>query len=215
MFRRVPILFIIENMYGNDHNLLVSIARVKRFSGYHILCQKPGKIGFCTTEQTKIVSFGIIRNLASIGGIRFYKDLITFGTDHDAAHTGRDGIRLMVTEQIAQLRQYGKKKVRSEEFIITAIHDKDKKRIAKLNGDLLMSLSFIALWGTMQRKGDLSFRPQDVLHMRNTMVLETDRGDYYERKVSEYLRDEASQNAERMRAPLFSTAKAGGGRRYK
>ena len=203
-FHRVPILFLIENKYGNDHNLLVSIARLKGFSGYRILCQKAGKVGFDTTEQTKKAGFGIIRDYACSCGLKFYENLITFGTDHPPMFTGREGIRAMLIGQIAQLRQYGKKKaVGKNEFVVTAIHDKDKKRIAKLNDDLLMALSFVALWGTLQRKGDLDVKPQDVRLLRDTMVLETDRGRYHERNVAEYMRAQTAAAAERRRAPLF------------
>lgn len=208
MLGRVPILFLIENKYGNDHNLLAGVARAKGFTGYRILCQKPGKIGFDTTEATKKASFGIIRDYASAYGIKFYDHLITFGCDHPPAFTGAEGVRAMLTGQIAQLRQYGKKKARGrDEFVITAIHNKDKKRIASLNDDLLMAFSFIALWGTLQRQGSLDVKPDDVRRMRLTMVHEHDRPAYFERQVAEATRAESAAAAARRRASLFGSGR--------
>ena len=208
VFERVPILFLIENKYGNDHNLLNGLARRRGFTGYRMLCQKPGKIGFDTTEATKKAGFGIIRDYATGNGLKFYENLITFGTDHPPAFTGRDGVRAMVIKQIAQLRQYGKKKARgNNEFVVTAIHDKENKRIANLNDDLLMAVSFIALWGTLQRLGDLDVKPEEVRRMRFTMVHERDRGSFYEKQVAEVTRAANAEAAERRRANLFAARK--------
>ena len=203
----MPLLVLVENKYGNDHNLIAGFAaRTKEMSGYRILCQKPGKIGFDTTEQSKVAGFGVIRDYASGYGIKFYEHLITFGTDHGPSCTGPQAMRDMLIGQISQLRQYGKKKVRSpNEVIITAIHDRDKKRIDRLNDDVLMAFKFVALWGTLQRKGELHVKPEEVRRMRYTMVHDYERAGAYEHRVQDIMRTEAAQAAARRRAPLFST----------
>ena len=144
-------------------------------SGYRILCQKPGKIGFDTTEQSKVAGFGVIRDYASGYGIKLR-----------ASHHVRDGPRALVhwaagdaghadraDQPAAAVRE--EEGAELNEVIITAIHDRDKKRIDRLNDDVLMAFKFVALWGTLQRKGELHVKPEEVRRMRYTMVHDYER----------------------------------------
>ena len=209
MFSKVPLLILIENKNGNDHNLIAGFcARTKEMTGYRILCQKPGKIGFDTTEQSKVAAFGIIRDYASAGGIVFYENLISFGTDHGPACTGPAAMRDMLIKQIGQLRQYGKKAPRltKSEVVITAIHGRDGKRIDRLNDDVLMAFGFVMLWGMLQRKGSLSVKPEEVRRMHMMMVHDYERAGAYEQRVDEVMREENRRKSAQRRGTLFQNS---------
>lgn len=136
VFRDVTILYVLENNLGNEHNWLVGLMRKCSFSNVFPLFEHEDRVGFRTTQMSKLLGYDILKAYTSNGGIMFYKDMLTI----NAAHAdGKLVMRALLITQIAQLKQFGRKHANGSRVrVITGIHSEDGKRLPQTD-DVVMA----------------------------------------------------------------------------
>lgn len=164
VFRDVTILYVFENNLGNEHNWLVGLMRKCQFSNVFALYEHEDRVGFRTTQLSKLLGYDILKAYTSNGGVVFYKDLITI----NAAHAdGKLMMRALLITQIAQLKQFGKKHANGTRVrVITGIHSEDGKRLPQTD-DVVMAFMMGLHAATRFHKKELPV-PYAKIHMLRT-----------------------------------------------
>lgn len=201
-FKNSTILYLIENNFGNDHNWLYGlIKKTDAFTNVYVLCEKPEyKIGFCTTELSKMEGFFILQKFAGLGAIRFYRNLITFNAVHV---DGRNAMRTLLIEQMAQLKMYTSRSGTSTKTFITAILDENKKRL-NLVDDVLIAFIIFMYNSTRFFQKQLDC-PYDHIYNLNKRVKHHDEtAEYYNRVMEKRINESMTMEEQHNRTGLFN-----------
>lgn len=207
-FKESTILYLIENNFGNDHNWLYGITqKTDTFNNVYVLSEKPEyKIGFCTTEISKIQGYNILRSYASMSGIVFYRQLITINAAHS---NGPVAMRALLIEQIAQLKIYTMRTGIQTKMVITGILDENKKRLA-LNDDVVVAFIILLLNATRFFKKQLNC-PYDHIYRLNRKITRMDeRVEYYVKNMEQARQDDDNQLELFRTTGMFSSVTAAG-----
>lgn len=136
LFRNVTILYIIENMTGNDHNWIHSIiTKTNALTNVFVLSERPKlKLGFCTTKKAKQNAYYLLKTYLAVDGLKFYNSMIVL-YDESASF-----MREMLTREIENVKIHSKTTTGGVvSTLITGILDADSNRLP-LNDDLLMAI---------------------------------------------------------------------------
>lgn len=148
VFRDVSVLVFCEQNYANDANWLYGLTkRISTMQNVRFISDNEDvKIGVLTTELSKLRGYDIMKTYISIGAMKFYRNLITINNDYQKAYPGpnaREAMKNLLIQQIEQLRQYGKKKLKGPNMVcITGIHDEDGKRLPYVDDTVVAFIIF-------------------------------------------------------------------------
>lgn len=203
-FRNVTILYAIENNFGNDANWLYDLTLdARRMRNVHVLCEHPTKkIGFCTSEESKLTGYTIIQSFASVGGIKFYKELITINLDNPK--NGREAMRALFIGQLRQLKQYGKKRMKGKNLVvITGIHSEDGKRL-NLVDDVSMAFNVLAFTAIRWQKRDLDAPYEEIAAMKYKIVHPDEEAQVVTARIAKFTRQYQETEERRDKTGLFT-----------
>lgn len=201
-FKNTTILYLIENNFGNDHNWLYGLVkRTDAFTNVYVLSEKPEyKIGFCTTELSKMEGFFILQKFAGLSAIKFYRQLITFNATHK---DGRNAMRTLLVDQISQIKMYTTRTGTSTKTFITAILDENKKRL-NLVDDVLIAFIIFLYNSTRFFQKQLNCPYEQIYNLNKRIKHHDETFEYYNKLTEKQIKEAAIMAEQQNRTGLFN-----------
>lgn len=200
VFKDVTVLIVPENNYGNEAAALFALVQrhPRRMNNAFVLYENPHKVGFCTTENSKIKGYDKLKTYACISGVRFYERFITI----NQAIVG-DGPAIMKQEllkQMGNLKQFGRKKANGKTTVfVSCIHNAEGHRLHG-NDDIVVALMLLVLHMDRLMRGELDIKIERLRLLRLHRVHVTEEYGYNE-KLAHMSKE---QNEEQLHRQLTS-----------
>jgi hypothetical protein len=206
LFKNVTILYIFENNMGNDHNFLNNIVKdIKRIDNVFVLYENDDKIGFNTSEFSKLTGYDILKTYASVRAIKFYRNLITINAQ---LVEPRATMKAEFISQMADLKQYAKMHPNGRRTqVISGIHGEDKKRIQGKVNDINMAFMMLLLYATKFNKFQLDLPYKHIRSLRTRVFHHDEDFEYIQQDMKMHMDREKFQRDRRNKSSVFGNAK--------